>query len=269
MHPLLQTLDLSAGAGAESSVHDLHPIRQATGTRPRALPALLSLGVTPLLVYGLARSLETPALPVSRAVDGGRRAVALLLESPQLPPIARDPLGGEGHPLGTSSLDPRLAPVATTALPGPSDALDPEELSRSPRADLASLSLNPALPLQAGGNGLAWGTGRDATRGPGGSGRAQAPGAGPDLQVVPIRQVTPEYQLAPGQPAISTPVRVRLLIGGDGVPLQATIVSGPAFLHEKALKAAYQWRFEPLGPHGLEAPLSLTITFRPILLRPR
>jgi hypothetical protein len=272
MHPLLQTLDQTAGAGTESSVHDLRPIRQAAPAGARALPALLSLGLMPLLIYGLAWSLDSPIAAISRAVSEGRHSVTLLMEdtsgrlnrpAPTRNLIGPEGPGGVGHRDGTSTLDPRLAVVTTTGLAPPSDAIDPDELGPSPRADLASLSLNPALPLQAGGNGLARGTGRDAARGSGGLLRPPAAVAMPDQRLVPTRQVTIQHRLAPGESALVTAVRVRILIGEDGVPLRATIVSGPAYLHAQALKAAYEWRFEPLGAHGLKAPLSLTLTFHP------
>ena len=57
--------------------------------------------------------------------------------------------------------------------------------------------------------------------------------------------------------------RVRILIGEDGIPFQATWVSGPWKLREKAIRTALGWRFEPLDPHGLKAPLSLVLTFHP------
>jgi hypothetical protein len=89
-----------------------------------------------------------------------------------------------------------------------------------------------------------------------------------DLLLVPIRQVPVHHRLLKGEEsAARQPVRIRLLIGEDGVPFQATVVSGPSFLVEEALKAARLWRFEPLGPHGLQAPQSVTLKFYPLLER--
>jgi hypothetical protein len=271
MHPLLQTLDLTAGAGTESSVHDLHPIGQAIPNRPRALPVLLSLGLTPLLICGLALSLQAPIAAISRGVIDGPHSVTLLLEQPaEVFAPARnlvgpaDP-GGAGHREGTSTLDPRLAAVTTTALSLPSDAIDPDDLSRSPDAERAFLSLNPALPLEAGGNGLARGTGRDAARGKGGLIRAPQPVDARDFRLVATRQVPLYHRLSPGESNRREATRVRILIGEDGVPTQAVVLSGPAYLHEEARRAALEWRFEPLEPHGLKAPLPLTLTFHPVL----
>jgi hypothetical protein len=145
----------------------------------------------------------------------------------------------------------------------PSDAIDPDELGTSPRAELAFLSLNPALPTRAGGNGLARGTGRDAALGVGGLIRPPVPVPVPDFRLIPTRQIQLSYRMAPGEEYLMTQLpQVRILIGEDGVPFKATLISGPPKLRDKALRAALGWRFEPLGPHGLKAPLALTITFR-------
>lgn len=279
MHPLLRALDLTARAEAESSVYDLHPIGQAAPPRSRRGPFLLSLGVTPLLIYGLSVSLISPSSlqAVQRAIDRAPWSVSLLLQEPILASNAREPVrnlvgpegpGGQGHTEGTSSLDPRLAATRATTLAMPSDAIDPDALGSSPNADRVSLSLNPALPLQTGGNGLAQGTGRDPALGSGGLMRPPAPTKVrvPDFKLIAIRQVQLNHQLAGGEEYLLTqPPQVRILIDEDGLPYQVTFLSGPEKLRDKAIKAALAWRFEALGPHGLKAPMALTITFR----RPR
>ncbi|WP_257309351.1 energy transducer TonB family protein [Geothrix fuzhouensis] len=263
MHPLLRILDSTAVAGADPSVFDLHPIQDAAPGRSRRIPSLLSLGLTPLLIYGLSLSLANPSAiqRARRTVDKAGRSVTLLLHEPILRPDVTEPVrnllgpdgpGGKGHEAGTSTLDPRLAGIQTTTQIAPSEVIDPDELGTSPNAERVYLSLNSALPPQAGGNGLTRGTGRDA-----------ALGSGPDLLLIAIHQVDLTYQMAPGDGHLLTdPPQVRILIDADGVPFRATLVSGPEKLKDMAIKAALGWRFEPLGPHGLKAPLALTITFR-------
>ncbi len=272
MHPLLRTLNLTTNSGAESSVNDLYPIRIAASPRSRLIPLLLSLGLTPLLIYGLSISLVSPSSmqAIHGAVAQARRSVTLLLlehETPSVKPPARDVLGpeapgGAGHQEGTGTIDPRLA-AHTSLFSKPSDAIDSDELSVSPGAERAYVSLNPALPAQSGGNGLARGTGRDSALGSGGITRAPVLVAAPDFKLIPTRQIELSHQMSTGEEALLTePPQVRILIGEDGVPFQATLVSGSPKLHDKAIKAALGWRFEPLGPHGLKAPLVLVITFR-------
>jgi len=272
MHPLLRTLDLTAGAGTGSSAYDLHPIRDSASARSRGIPFLLSLGLTPLLIYLLSISLVSPSSmqAIHGAVDQARRSVTLVLlehETPSVKSPARDLLGpeapgGAGHQGGTGTLDPRLA-AHTSPLSNPSDAIDPDELSVSPGAERVYVSLNPALPGQAGGNGLARGTGRDSTMGAGGITRAPIPVIVPDFKLIPTRQIRLSHQISAGEELLlAEPPQVRILIGEDGVPFQATLVSGSPKLRDKAIKAALAWRFEPLGPHGLKPPLVLVITFR-------
>jgi TonB family protein len=273
MHPLLRTLDLKAGAGTESSVYDLHPIRDRASERSRGIPLLLSLGLTPLLIYGLSLSLIAPETmeAVNGALDQARRSVSLLLWEPGRP-LEKSVAGpsvtsGKGHIDGNGSLDPRLAAYATRTS-HPTDTIDPDELTAAPTEGGVDLSLNATLPLQAGGNGLAVGTGRESgLKGAGGIGG----GAGPyDFRLIPTRQVEAIHQMVRGEnPALLEPVRVLIQVDNDGVTFQATVVSGPAFLHEESLKAARQWRFEPLAAHGLKGPIYLTLTFYPKVKKPK
>lgn len=89
MHPLLRTLDLTAGAGLASSVHDLHPIGQAAPPRARTVAILFSLGLTPLLIYGLANGFINPATAQDwrKVVDPDRKSVSFLLQEPDTPGI--------------------------------------------------------------------------------------------------------------------------------------------------------------------------------------
>jgi hypothetical protein len=270
MHPLLRTLDLTAGAGAESSVYQIHPILQAAAPRSWRGPFLLSLGLTPLLVYGLSFSFGSPSPPpwVRRDVDQARRSVAFLLQESLRTSPSQGPTG-QGHTEGTHSRDPRLA-VARTTLSQPPMAIDPEELGTSPLAERVGPLPDLGLPLQEGGNGLVRGTGKDAGRNGLGRDTSKPPGRPPDMLLVPIKQVTPYQQLERGQEdAARVPVRVRIVVGEDGIPIQATAVSGPVFLHAGCEKAALAWRFEPLGPHGLKAPYSQLIIFNPTWVKPR
>lgn len=273
MHPRLRVLTSPPREDQESLVHAARPILQAAPPRRRTLPAFASLLLTPLAVLALALGMTTSPVTSARTLRAaGPPSVRLVLTettpSPRALPVPGlqadiQRLRGAGHREGTSTLDPRLVTVRTSTLPLPSEAIDPDSLSTSPRAEPVFLALNPALPLQAGGNGLSAGTGREAYRGRGSRDSAVA---APDLRVVPIHQVPLFHQLRPGErPDLVQPTRVRILIGADGVPTQAQVLSGPAYLHDQAREAALGWRFEPLEPHGLKAPLTLTLTFHPVL----
>lgn len=270
-----QFLPRTTCVSTESSVYELHPIRDAASAPARAVPFLLSLGLTPLLIGGLALSLVPPQARVAAraAFDQARRSVSLLLlESPpqNLQSPARNLVGpnlpgGAGHREGTNSIDPRLLPY-TTLVSTPSDAIDPDALSTLPTAERVNLSLNPALPIQKGGNGLARGTGRDSALGPGGlsqaTARASMPLAPPpDFKLVPIRTFTFSYYLSPNEEQAS--IKVLLLIGMNGMPTQVKYVSGPVFLKMDAIRTAQGWLFEPLAPHGFKTPQSYLLEFYP------
>lgn len=270
-----QSLSRTTGVSTESSVYELHPIRDAASAPTRAVPFLLSLGLTPLLIGGLALSLVPPQaqLAARTAFDQARRSVSLLLLEPQAQDLrapARNLVGpelpgGAGHREGTNSIDPRLLPY-TTLVSTPSDAIDPDALSTLPTAERVNLSLNPALPLQTGGNGLARGTGRDSALGPGGLFRAPVrtstpPAPPPDFKLVPIRTFTFSYFLSPTDD--KTPIKVHILIGMNGMPIQVKYVSGPVFLKMDAIRTAQGWLFEPLAPHGFKTPQSYLLEFRP------
>ena len=91
-----------------------------------------------------------------------------------------------------------------------------------------------------------------------------------DFRLVPTKQVSIYHELVKGEASTTRqPVRVCILIGEDGVPFQISVVSGPSFLYQDALKAAREWRFEPLERHGLKAPVPLIIIFIPNLLPPK
>jgi hypothetical protein len=266
MQTLLRTPNSAADKGNESSVFDLHPIQHAAPASSHAIPVLLSLLLTPFLIFEFLASLSPARFlqaPWKTKSNTGQ-SVSVLLQEPivryEMNPPARPTFGlkgpgGLGHREGTSTLDPRLADVHTT-LAMPSDAIDPEELSHDRRADLVLLSLDPTLPLEVGGNGLSRGIGRDAT-------------PGPDHRLVSIHQVTIFHHLTPKEESEpKQPVRIRLLIGESGVPYKASVVSGPNFLRKEALKAALEWRFEPLRFHGLDAPVSAVLIFWPAVLAP-
>lgn len=288
MHPLLRILDLSVGAGTQSSVHDLHPIRDGASARSRGLPLTLSLGMTPLLIYGLSLSLIPPSSgsSVQAAFGQSHRAVSIFLsesdsfgvKSPPRKLFAADELAGAGHREGMGTLNSQFT-AYTSYLSEPCNPIDPDERANSIIGEQASLSLSPALPPHFGGNGLASGIGGSSARGswqltrppskgssvldPVGLRQTGAKAAVPDFKLVATRQIPMTYQMALGEEYLLGQVtQVRVLISENGVPSQATWISGPEKLQEKAKRAALGWRFEPLGPHGLRAPLALVLTFR-------
>lgn len=258
-----------ASTDATSSVYDAHPVRDAHARESRAMPLLLSLCLTPLVAYGFSAGLLART-PFRGAGHPGRTA-PLLLDAWTAPPEATEPAqsprgwreaGGAGHPEGTGTLDPNLAEVHAPAPSQPTETIAPEARAVAPGSPQVEASRNSALPLAAGGNGLVRGVGREAAVGLGDLDQPLQPI--PDHRLVLIRKVSMQHRLASKQESsLIEPLKVLILIGDDGAPFQATVLSGPALLREQAKAAALDWRFEPLRPHGLKGPVSLVIVFQP------
>lgn len=85
---------------------------------------------------------------------------------------------------------------------------------------------------------------------------ANAPASAP----VPISQPPPAYPRAAMQMSREGKVRVRVDIGADGVPTDASVVesSGDRNLDRAAMEGVRRWRFKPAMAHG--APVAGTAT---------
>jgi hypothetical protein len=225
-----------------------------------------SLAMTSLFILGLNWGLfDSPEQSATPPLPSAHTSVRILLTDAATP--NREYLGlphrlhggirGAGHPDGTSTRDPLLT-QRTKVETLSSDDFDPSQIHTLPTVDRSLQLFNPNLPIEAGGNGIAHGTGHDVARGA---------GSGPvfDHKIVLIHEARIFHRLQRGESADPTiPVRVRVKIGADGVPLEAMFVSGPLFLKTLAIDAALQWRFEPLAIHGLSAPQTVVVNFWPV-----
>lgn len=255
-----------------------HPI-QDTAPRPaRALSLAISTLLSGLLLTGLfylhlGRPGQSFAGPSGATVF--RTASVLLSEFLPLPPppiaelspVPKGPQGpgqelgapGLGHLKDQTGLGTGIGLPGVGDLQG-NDAIDPDLLALPVTADPNGIPANRSLPVRPGGNGLAKGTGRDmgAGGGLGGGGRPI-----PDFKLVPIHREPAWSRLPATDPDLTLPVRVRILIGADGVPFQAVAIAGPERLYQECVAAALRWRFEPLATHGLTSPYNLVLNFHP------
>ena len=286
MHLSAHALDPTAGTGDASSALGLHPIRDAASPRSRTIPFLCSLILTTLITYGISTlRFSGPSLQAARyGAPLAQRSVTIDLQEVPPRPDSHPPTlrrigaagpGGPGHREGTDTIDPRLLSVYSPVISLPTETNDPDLIGPSPRADMVSVSLNPALPVQPGGNGASRGTGGDPALGKGGiwhleesvvppSKDKQAPV--PDGQLVPIRRQEARhiYQRSDWTEELAkAAVIVRVVIDEDGRVIQATVLSGPEEMRADVLWAARHWLFERLGKHGLKAPLTVDLIFHP------
>lgn len=222
-----------------------------------------------LLAWAWERSWArvAPTLPSLR----GQPVVTVSLRLPAAPPrVAPGPSpSGLGHRRGTDSIDPeRLQEALQHRLTGPLSGLadDPTAEVLAPPGGSGLEGLDLSLPRAPGGTGWAKGTGRDATRGGWKADFIDAERKY-DRKLVVLLSKLAYFQPPYTVEEQTVPVIVLLTIGEDGVPIRARPLSGPRERYREALAAAMQWRFEPLGPHGLTAPHELTITFRPTWMK--
>lgn len=281
-------LNLVTTVMVESSAFDLHPIKDAAPDKVWKLPLISSLALTPIVIYGLS---SLPFYGSSRKafhrwVSSSRRSISLVLVESESRQGNRAPTtnwigpsgpGGQGHFEGTNTIDRRLVTVKTPITSFPTETIDPEMLSQSSRAEVILFSVNPALPIQPGGNGLSKGTGKDPALGLGGLWRKQEPEPitkttndkqtkVPDGRLVPIRRQFARHLYKSGdlrEEVANTPTIVRAIIGENGFVTKVQFISGPEEMRADALWAAKLWIFEPLAHHGLHAPLSVDLVFYP------
>jgi TonB family protein len=81
------------------------------------------------------------------------------------------------------------------------------------------------------------------------------------LKGIVIKRVMPSYPPEAKAALVSGDVGVRITISEKGKVIEAEAVSGPELLREAALKAARQWRFEPLLLRGTPVKVRGVLTF--------
>jgi TonB family protein len=94
--------------------------------------------------------------------------------------------------------------------------------------------------------------------------KAQASASGESFQIgEPISRVDPVYPEEAERQHIEGTVKLRALVGKDGVVQNVEIISGPPLLTPTAVGAVRQWRYEPtlLGDQPVEVADDITIIF--------
>ena len=79
---------------------------------------------------------------------------------------------------------------------------------------------------------------------------SSANGATPPKQPRRIKYVAPEYPHEAAEAGLAGVVLVKCDVGRDGKVLEVTVVEGDSPLAEATVKAAKQWRYEPLLVSG-------------------
>ncbi|MFY9553146.1 MAG: energy transducer TonB [Blastocatellia bacterium] len=176
------------------------------------------------------------------------------------------------------SLTPPLIAPRPEPTPRPPSLPVPETVQVDPRLEpkrdeLAMTGLPngvPGPPSAGPGSGGGMGDGKGGGMGPG-DGRGVGPGTGynmgggdprlgggsgapatsVDSKPLPLNSPQPRYTEEARKDKIQGVVKVRVLIGSDGLVKRVTVVRGlPDGLDEQAIQAAYQMRFKPAMKGG-------------------
>jgi protein TonB len=74
-----------------------------------------------------------------------------------------------------------------------------------------------------------------------------------------IKSVPPLYPTLAKTQHISGSVKIDALIDASGNVSSMTVISGPAMLHQAALSAVKQWRYQPAELDGKPTSMHLTV----------
>jgi len=74
--------------------------------------------------------------------------------------------------------------------------------------------------------------------------------------------VPPSYPVLAKSQHISGDVRVDALIDANGRVTTMKVVSGPTLLHQAAMDALRQWKYQPATLNGNTVPMHLTVTIQ-------
>lgn len=128
--------------------------------------------MTSLFLLGLNRGLFDSFEQRAPRLFSAHRSVRILLTAvaapnrkyPGLPYRLHGGIRGSGHPDGTSTRDPLLT-KRTKVETLSSDDFDSNQIHTLPIVDRSLQLFNPHLPVEAGGNGVAHGTGHEVAQG--------------------------------------------------------------------------------------------------------
>jgi TonB family protein len=247
---------------------------------------------------GGAQSAATPKAQTETQIPAPASAAVPEANQPQTRTLAgaagvTSPSGGVKNPAATqaTSQAPTPAPVnanlvvektraaqAGNALPAASAAVNP--VQQQPAAQKHSLGdVHLAAPnvTRRGDGGavsdaeVSLGNG-DAENAPTVNGFAST--SGPAAPVAPVQiggSVTPAKLLKSAPPVypafaktqrVSGDVKIDALIDAAGQVTTMKVVSGPAALHQAAMDALHQWRYQPASLDGKPVPMHLTVTIQ-------
>jgi TonB family protein len=179
---------------------------------------------------------DVTKIPADKNVAAELSAYKKLAEPPQ--PAVKKPILGEVHLAAPKSNRSQVAPA-----PGDADA---------------ALSLNPGQMTPAGdglGGGLSVGNSKQPA-----APAVPIPIGGDVKQARLLTSIPPTYPALAKTQRIEGAVRIDALVEVTGRVTSMKVVSGPVLLHQAAMEAVRQWKYQPATLDDKPVPMHLTVT---------
>jgi TonB family protein len=177
---------------------------------------------------------------VSSSLKGGSPAASVATASPEVvPEEVKKPVLGEVHLAAPKISQKRTAQATTEPDAGISLSEDqPEANADSLGAGLGIANNQPAAPA------------------------APVPVGGDVKQAKLISSVPPEYPSLAKAQHVSGGVTIDALIDATGHVTKMKVISGPTLLHQAAMDALKQWKYQPAMLDGKPVPMHLSVTIQ-------
>ncbi len=244
------------------------PSTQASTTLPA--PAVTQPAVQPTVpqssVVVPESTSRSNAAPVSNTPSPST-PLAKPRETSQLAPVTRDNTRSAGSAIPAAATE--RIPRAAAEPPEPKKPALGEVHLASPKMNRTATSQNDGVdaPTISANNADANAGGLESGFSTGNAKQPAAPEAplpiGGDVKPAEmISRVSPTYPPLARNQHISGDVRVDALIDANGRVTTMKVISGPTLLHQAAMDALRQWRYQPATLDGKKVPMHLTVTLQ-------
>jgi TonB family protein len=238
--------DLQANSPKEAAMGTLLPTHEnaaALPTKPAATnsnaPIDAKKNLPPSAPASSATVARNPQV-ASSSLKGGSPAASAATASPEVvPEEVKKPVLGEVHLAAPKITQKRPAQAAAEPDAGISLSEDqPEDNASSLGAGLGIANNQPAAPA------------------------APVAVGGDVKQAKLISSVPPEYPALARAQHVSGGVTIDALIDATGRVTKMKVISGPTLLHQAAMDALKQWKYQPAMLDGKPVPMHLSVTIQ-------
>ena len=270
---------LAAGGGW----YLLHPANAVQGTSApnTSVSSFQTSSPASTIVQPATQPVSQPASPISTAaprVTPGSNAAQVSNTPAPSAPFIRAPQNTQPVPLtrdNTRGAGTTIPAAATERISRPPVEPEPKKPALG-EVHLASPTMNRAAaaqqegaeaPTLANGADAQNAGGLDSSIGVGNGKQPAAPEAplpvGGDVQTARlISKVDPNYPVLARNQHVAGDVRIDALIDANGHVTTMKVISGPTLLHQAAMDALRQWKYQPASLDGKPVPMHLTVTLQ-------